>query len=410
MIKTLQKRFVFSAMLAVTVLLVFLLGAINISHGVMTNRQIERILDTLTESRGAYSPPEQRPMLRWNAFRAAPTPDDMMGARFFLVVFNEAGEAVHTNVKHIYAVSEETAETMAREVFTLGESTGRREQFEFRMSEMGEGRGKIAVFLDISSRQSSIRSVLLASCGVGLLCWLAMLLLVVAISRRAIAPIAENIEKQKQFVTNAGHEIKTPLAIILANIDAMELISGENKWSRNIRAQANRLSGLMQNLLTLSKMDEEGKLPMSEFSMTLLLHETIELYSAAASDRKLTLHTHIEEDLNVRANRESIMQLVSALLDNAVKYTAEGGEVAVSLKREDGGLTLRVENDCAVPPTEDLSRLFDRFYRGDEARTQASGGYGIGLSAARAIAETHGGKIEASYDEAAARIAFVAKL
>lgn len=410
MTKTLQKRFVFSAMLAVTVLLAFLLGAINISHSVITNRQIDRILDTLTESRGSYSPPEQRALPRHDPFRGAPTPDDMMGARFFLVILDETGEAVHTNVNHIYAVSEETAVQLAGEVFAAGESSGRRDQFEFRVTETNEGRGKLAVFLDISSRQSSIRSVLLTSCGIGLLCWLAMLLLVVVISRRAIAPIAENIEKQKQFVTNAGHEIKTPLAIILANIDAMELISGENKWSRNIRAQANRLSGLMQNLLTLSKMDEESMLPMSEFSMSLLLHEALELYGEAAAGKKLTLRTHIEEDMNVRADRESIMQLVSALLDNAVKYTAEGGMVSVSLAREDGKLALCVENDCPTPPTDDLSRLFDRFYRGDEARTQSRGGYGIGLSAARAIAEAHGGKIGVGYDEENARIAFVAKL
>ncbi len=405
MIRTLQKRFVFSAMLAVTVLLAFLLGAINISHSVITNRQIDRILDTLTESRGTYSPPEQRTMPR-RAFRAAPTPDDVMGARYFLVVLNEAGEAVHTNVKHIYAVSEESAETMAKEVFASLESEGRREQFEFRVSDMQGRQGKLAVFLDVSSRRSAIRSVLQTSCGIGLLCWLVMLLLVTVISRRAIAPIAENIEKQKQFVTNAGHEIKTPLAIILANIDAMELISGENKWSRNIRAQANRLSGLMQNLLTLAKMDEESKLSVNEFSMSLLLGEAIELYGEAAEGRQLTLHTHVEENVTLRANRESILQLVSALLDNAVKYTAEGGEVSVTLAKTEGKVRLRVENDCPAPPTAELSRLFDRFYRGDEARTQSEGGYGIGLSAARAIAEAHHGKIGASYDAENERIAF----
>ncbi|MBQ3072659.1 MAG: HAMP domain-containing histidine kinase, partial [Oscillospiraceae bacterium] len=368
MTKTLQKRFVFSAMLAITVLLVFLLGAINIAHGVATNRQVERILDTLTVSRGAYTPPNESGERQPRFPRRAPTPDAMMGARFFLVVFDEQMQAVHSNVKHIYAVSEEEALNLARSACAAGRGDGRVDRFAYRVSDAPDGKGSLAVFLDVSAQQSSVRALGLAACGVGLLCWLAMLLLVIFISRRAIAPIAENIERQKQFVTNAGHEIKTPLAIILANTDAMELINGENKWSRNIRAQTNRLSGLMQNLLTLARMDEQSELPRSELSLTQLLEEALELYGEAAAGKKLTLKTRLEE-VELRANRESMLQLVSALLDNAVKYTAEGGEVCVSLTPEEGGAELRVENDCAEAPAEDMERLFDRFYRGDAART-----------------------------------------
>ena len=395
-------------MLAITVLLVFLLGAINVFNGIITSRQSERILDMLTESRGSYTPPAERGERPRFPLRAGPSPDDMMGARFFLVVLDASLQPVRTNVKHIYAVSEQEAQELAKSVCTEGRSEGRRGQFEYRVSTSDDGR-RLVVFLDVSARQGAMRTVLLTSCGVGLLCWLAMLLLVIFISRRAIAPIAENIERQKQFVTNAGHEIKTPLAIILANTDAMELINGENKWSRNIRAQTNRLSGLMQNLLTLARMDEQSELPQSELSLTQLLEEALELYGEAAAGKKLTLRTRLEE-VELRANRESMLQLVSALLDNAVKYTAEGGEVCVSLTPCEGGAELRVENDCAEAPAEDMERLFDRFYRGDAARTQTGGGYGIGLSAARAIAEIHGGSIRADYDAAAKRIRFAVKL
>ena len=396
-------------MLAITVLLVFLLGAINVFNGVITSRRSERILDMLTESRGAYTPPTERGEPPRFPLRAGPSPDDMMGARFFLVVLDASLEPVHTNVKHIYAVSEEEAQELAKSVCAEGRTEGRHGQFEFRTSTAAEGR-RLVVFLDVSASQSAMRTVLLASCGVGLLCWLAMLLLVIFISRRAIAPIAENIERQKQFVTNAGHEIKTPLAIILANTEAMELINGENKWSRNIRAQVARLNGLMQNLLTLARMDEQSALPQSEFSLSLLLTEALELYGEAAAGKKLTLRSAVEPDVTLRGNRESIMQLVSALLDNAVKYTSEGSGVSVTLARAEGGVSLEVENDCDAAPTEDLSRLFDRFYRGDAARTQSGGGYGIGLSAARAIAEAHGGSIRADYDAAARRIRFAVKL
>ena len=254
-------------------------------------------------------------------------------------------------------------------------------------------------------------TVLLVSCVGGLLCWFTMLLLVILLSKRAIYPIAQNMEKQKQFVTNAGHEIKTPLAIILANTDAMELHNGKNKWSQNIRAQTVRLNGLMQNLLTLAKMDESGDgVPMSEFSAYLLMEETLDLFRETAEEKGITLQTELATDIMLRANRESIMQLVSILLDNATKYTPLNGNITVSLKKTDKQAVLQVKNTCEEPPEENLEKMFDRFYRGDTARTQSRGGYGIGLSAARAITEAHGGTITASYEKKTKVMTFTVKL
>jgi len=232
-------------------------------------------------------------------------------------------------------------------------------------------------------------------------------LLVVLLSRRAIMPIAQNMEKQKQFVTNAGHEIKTPLAIILANTDAMELHNGENKWTKNIRSQAERLNELMKNLLALSRTDEEDVvLPTSDFSLNLLIEEALDLHREPAQSKQLDVQTRLHPSLSLKGNRDSIMQLVSVLLDNACKYTPEGGTISLNLLRAGGKTVLQIKNTCPQRPEEDLERLFDRFYRGDAARTQSSGGYGIGLSAARAIAQAHGGSITASYDKAEQVISF----
>ena len=140
------------------------------------------------------------------------------------------------------------------------------------------------ICLDVSSQQRSVATVLLVSTLIGLLCWLAMLMLVILLSKKAIRPIAVTLEKQKQFVTNAGHELNPPLAILLANTDALELHQGETKWSRNIRTQTVRLNGLMQNLLVLAKMDEgRGSLPTSEFSFSLLIEEVLDFYREAAA-------------------------------------------------------------------------------------------------------------------------------
>ena len=226
-----------------------------------------------------------------------------------------------------------------------------------------------------------------------------MFIFVSVLSRRAIAPIAENIVRQKQFVTNAGHELKTPLAIIMTNTEALELFNGESKWTRNIKAQTKRLSGLMQNLLTLSKMDEADlKLPMQYFDLGELIKEAAAPFEVPAHEKKLEFIIETPQ-IKVNANRDTIGQLIGILLDNAVKYTPEGGKITLTAFSEGKYAVLRQSN--TIDPSdveENPEKLFDRFYRRDEARTQKKGGYGIGLSAARAIAAANKAQISVCYN------------
>ena len=237
-----------------------------------------------------------------------------------------------------------------------------------------------------------------------------------ALAARAIAPTALSIERQKQFVTNAGHELKTPLAIIQANTDALELYNGESKWTRNIRAQTVRLNGLMQNLLTLSRMDEDSlKLEKEVFAVDPLIQEVWDNFAEPAAGRKISVRIMPDDsgEQSVCANRESLAQLLSILFDNAVKYTPRGGEIEVRTCAEAEEVriiqsnTLSAEGKTAVIP-EDADRLFERFYRADSDRSRKKGGYGIGLSAARAIAGANGGKISASAENG--RIVFTLTL
>ena len=229
---------------------------------------------------------------------------------------------MQTNVSHILAVTEEEALHIAQQIYQDGAQSGYTGSFRYQVAHALDGRSSLVICLDVSSQQRSAVTVLLVSVLVGLLCWLVMLMLVILLSKKAIRPIALTLEKQKQFVTNAGHELKTPLAILLANTDALELHQGETKWSRNIRTQTVRLNGLMQNLLVLAKMDEgSGSLPTSEFSLSLLTGEVLDFYQEAAAAKGICLNAVIQPDVMLRANRESIVQLLSVLLDNAVQYT-----------------------------------------------------------------------------------------
>lgn len=385
MIQTLRRKFIRTAMTAVTVLLVLLLGAINLVNLWQSHQQNERLLSFLSWEEGAaHQPRGLLPPL---------DADDRGAARFFQVFYDTQGQIVRVNTRQIATVTEAQARAYADRC--QGRDEGTVDRFRFRRTATPDGRGEVLLFLDVSSARRSLWMVLAISGGVGALCWLGTLLLVCLLSRRAIEPLARNIEKQRQFVTNAGHEIKTPLAIIQANTEAMELHQGQSKWSRNIRAQTVRLTGLMENLLTLARM-EEGQRPAAQpVDLSQLAQETCRSFQEAAALREIVLEEQIDPEVVVQASRVALGQLLSILLDNGVKYTDPGGAVTLRLTAPKGGVLLTVSNTPARMPEGDPDRLFDRFYRGDAARSQAAGGYGIGLSAARAIAETWQGTIEA---------------
>ena len=402
--RTLRRKFTVTAMIAVTVLLLVLLGAINGVNAWTSRAEIERQLDALSDTRQGFEPqggrePDFDPARHWDGrdrmtLGPSPAAQTLFTARWYLVWADENGEITAVDSSHIeYGSEEEATELFAA---AKGRSEGGAGAFRFRTVTLPEG-GTLTVLLYTAQTRQSVLRVAALSLLAGLAAWGLMLLLVTFLSKKAIEPVARSMEKQKRFVTDAGHELKTPLAIILANTEAMELRQGESKYSRNIREQVQRLSGLTQNLLTLARADEGGALQIEELDLSALAAESLRPFREPAELRRLTLSEELASDIRVTADRRQLGQLLSILLDNAVKYTPEGGAVSLRTRREGGKAVLEVRNtvaDQSIPP----ERFFDRFYRADEARTQKSGGYGIGLSAARAIAEAHKGSLGAAYE------------
>ena len=400
MIKTLQKKFIVTAMTAISVLLILLLGTINIINIGTVGKQIEAKLEMISKNEGdphnISTPPEDSPP---RAPGAKNDYDTLISSNFFVIRFDKSGNIVYTDVSRISSVSEEEAKELAEKIYTQNELSGKIDGFEYMVKDSRMGFGKVAVFLDTSDDIYSYIRVLVLSSAIGIACWLLMLLFVILLSKRAIRPIAENIERQKQFVTNAGHEIKTPIAIIQSNTEAMELYNGESKWSKNIKEQTVRLNELMKNLLTLARMDENNdKLVLSDCSLSQLLTDNIECFRETLALRRITLQTNIQPMISLHANKEHITQLISVLMDNAVKYTNEGGNIFVSLEGNNKRIKLQFKNTCQQLPPAPPEKLFDRFYRADEARTQKNSGYGIGLSIAQSITETYKGRISAEYE------------
>ena len=406
MIGTLQKKFVKTAMIAITVLLTVIVLATGLLYTFRVLSDEKWMAQRIAESGGfpfedKGQPEEKRDdgHRERSVFdrRRDISPDDAMAVRFFIVRFDENGEIVETDTDRIYSVTEDEAQDMAREAAASGRMSGLREEFLFTVS--GDDLAKTVVFIDISAQISSVLSVIGILMIIAAVCWIFMLLLVSALSRRVIAPIAENMARQKQFVTNAGHELKTPLAIIMANTEALELYNGESKWTKNIKSQTVRLSGLMQNLLTLSKMDEADlKLPLAEVDIGELIGEVAASFEEPAKRKNIRFEAEAPH-MSALANKDSMGQLFAILFDNAVKYTPEGGEISLDVGSDKKHVIVKLKNTLDPSGTrEDPERLFDRFYRKDKARTQKSGGYGIGLSAARAIAAANKAEIRAEYE------------
>ena len=422
MIRTLKRKFIAVAMVAVTVLLVLLLGALNAVNAWTSAQEAERLLENLVqlEAQGrpelpqGQTPPElpenQPPALpgeqepgpggpqdspRLGFMLGALTENDRMAAVYFTLRVQD-GAVLAADVGRISNLSQAEAAALAAPVLAEGREAGRIDSFRYA-SALGPAGERVYVFLENSSRRMAVLRVAALSALAGLGGWLLMLALVTLLAKRAIAPIAENMERQRRFVTDAGHELKTPLAIIQANTEAMELIAGENKWSRNIRVQTQRLTELTANLLTLARAQE---LPapgsLVPVDLKALAEKSAAMFRIPMEQRGLRLES-VLEPASVRGDESQLAGLLSILLDNAVKYAAPDSALRLALRTGEKSCVLRLENDCPELPDCPPERLFDRFYRDDAARTQedGAGGFGIGLSAAQVIVQRHRGRIEA---------------
>ena len=404
MTKTLRMKFIVTAMTAVSILLILLIGGINIANFSVNERMTRDFLKVLAENDGSLSdrePPDELKERPADLFRFQENGRQPAPMEYFWAETDGAGMVVSCDVSHMSSFTVKEAEAYIGRIAVLNQPWGRDDGMRYFISESESGKGNLVVVADISNQLRSELRVLLLSLAAGAAGWFFMLILISLLSGRAVRPIVENMEKQKRFITDAGHEIKTPLAIIMANTDALELHQGETKWSRNIRGQTERLSGLMQNLLTLSRMDEgtAGTL-MSECSLSEMTRDAVAQFREPAENRGISVLCDIAENVTVTGDKVRLLQLLTILLDNAVKY-AEGvtPEIRVSVSRQERTAVLRISNTCFLGQDEDPGKWFERFYRGDSARTQKSGGYGIGLSAASAIVRLHKGFVKAEYED-----------
>jgi two-component system sensor histidine kinase CiaH len=256
-------------------------------------------------------------------------------------------------------------------------------------------------FLDITSQQEILRNLIYTFIIVALV----MLIIIFLVSRffanRSIKPVKEAFDKQKQFIADASHELKTPLAVINTNVDVLlangeDTIINQSKWLYYIKSESERMTRLTNDLLYLTQMDHSDmKMVFAKFNMSEAVESVILTMEGVIFEHNISLDYNIAPNLMTYGNIEQIKQVVMILLDNAIKYTITNGSVDISLKRQHNSIVLSVANSGEGIKEEHLEKIFDRFYRTDKSRARKLGGYGLGLAIAKAIIDQHKGKIYA---------------
>jgi len=429
MIKRLQRKFIAVAMISVIVVLIIIMGFINVINHRAITRDIDGILDALSENNGLIVMRngigmEDVPLggenpSRFNDDRKKPpeavdNPDsdtnqefnrgirDMselkrFGAetayetRFFTVLINEKGSVVWTNTSNVASVDSKTAAEYALSVYGDKNRGYYKKNYRYKVTKT-ENSSYLVIFVDCTQRLQAHTHFLKVSIITSLVGIVAIFVLVYILSYQAMKPIAETYEKQKRFITDSNHEIKTPLAVIRANTEVIEMTDGESEWTKSIMNQVDRLTELTRNLTALSRMDEESlNLTKEKMDLSAIVEDKVKEFEVLAKSKGLRLKKNIEPGVVFCGDEPSIRQLVSILLDNACKYAID--YIEVSLYNSKGKINLIVYNKAECVKKGSLDNYFDRFYRGDISHNKEVEGFGIGLSIAASIVVMHKGRI-----------------
>ena len=430
-IHKLKLKFIGISMVSVILVMCLLAGLIYAGNLIMTRRTIHRTLDYIVENDGE--------LRQWNdagnsdddadsdsntdnsekPYRAArkiadrgafdefiddifksgsmyQSPEFTFSTRYFAIIYDAAGNVNEVKANHIAAVTPEEIEEYGKIALEKNRSFGREENYYYRVDHRDDGTCIVA-YLDCRDTLMSnnrLLSVAILLIGLGMII---AFILVWVLSNRAIRKEIRNAELQKQFLTNASHELKTPLAVIRANTEMQEMLGGENEWTDSTKRQIDRMNGLIGNLVMITRADENAAATAEDVDITKALNETTDTFSSMAKSNNITLENKVEDNIHMRANESQIRQLCSLLVDNAIKYCDPEGEIIVTAAQKGKGMVLTVSNSYAEGENTDYNRFFERFYRKDESHNVDKGGYGIGLSIAESLVEQYNGTISADW-------------
>ncbi|MFI3229305.1 MAG: HAMP domain-containing sensor histidine kinase [Bacillota bacterium] len=397
MIKKLQRKFVLLTTLTVAIILLIIVVVVNLSNYIYIDRQTDNIIASIEVNGGKLLQTPYDTENEPEISSLASTPDSLQAMAFFVAFYDESG-VTSINISATLYLDTTTAEGLAVDAIDSGKTSKYLDGYKFKLCEI-EGQSAI-IFVDVSSEIGIIATYIVTSVTVSFGILILTLFISTLFSKYAIRPIAAAYAKQKKFITNASHELKTPLTIISANMDILELETSDegNSWILNTKEQVVRLTELTTSMVELSRMDETHSVDKIDISITEMAEMAVESFASVAKNQEKHFDVSIERDIIHNVNEKNISQLLYILLDNAFKYSLEKGSIIFSASKKQGKLKISVSNTAEAMDAAHISDLFDRFYRGDKSRSSEKSGYGIGLALAKSIVDAHKGKISAKYN------------
>ena len=389
MFKQLQKSFVKSAMLSFTAVLLVVLVAVNVVNYRQTVNQVDRLGTMLVNNDGTFPDapeggmaPKEHPehgMPKGMEFRK----DDQMATRYAVVrVANGTVQSVDRT--HLVSLDEEALKELGLRIAQGTSTKGWEGSLRYQVAKTDAG--TMVVLVDANKETQQVSRLMMVTGAVFVLCLAVVYVLVRLVSKRAIRPFVENVERQQQFIANASHEIKTPLAVLSANTDLLEMMGTEAKFVDSNKRQIKRLNSLVEQMLILSRYDEgEAAATKEEVDLVAVTKTIVEEILPVLNEKGLQVEFTGEAQTIVTTNKSAMTELIRILLDNAMKYTVGEPVITVEAKRNQ----LAIGNETEPMTKEQVSQIFDRFYRVDSSRNRTTGGSGLGLSIAQKIAETN---------------------
>lgn len=392
MFKKLKTKMIFVSSLVILIFLTLVVSFTNLINYKSIVKEADNLLQILSQNKGQFPDKNHPGNKDPNHF----SPETPFESRYFSFEFNNSNVILKYDISKIASINYDQALEYSKVALSSDNSNGFIDEYRYNVHKTNKE--TIVVFLDCSNNLAGFYNFLISSIIISIICFLLFVGVLIILSNRIIRPFSMNYEKQKMFITDASHELKTPLTIINTNVDILEMEYGENESFSDIHNQINKLKDLTNNLVLLSKMEEsKSSINLIEQPLSDIIIETITPFKNLAISQNKNIECNIQEMLSLKCDDKSIRQLINILLDNALKYSKENSSIVISLKKYHNSIIFSITNESLYQLNKDsLKHIFDRFYRPDSSRNSSTGGHGIGLSIAKAIVSSHNSKIQAN--------------
>lgn len=389
MIKSLKRKFILISMLSMSLVIIIIVLILNISNYNSIATESDTTLDTLIATNCIF-PTEGNNSSEYVDFYK----DVPFETRFFYVKYDQEGQVTKVDLERTSYIKKEKAIEYSNAVKSLNRDRGFYSYYRYAVKDYDDGH-QMVILLDCQRLLNGSKNLLISSIIYSLIGLTSVFILIVFFSSIVFKPVQDSFTRQKQFITNANHELKTPLTIISTTTDVIEMTSGKSEWTQDIKLQVSKLTDLTNELVFLSRMDEEGStINRLDFSISEVLLDCIKEYETSLKQRSIEVKSSINGNITYNGDMAKIKSLFEILLDNINKYAIDNSIVEISLIDNDKNkLYISFSNQTSGVPQGNLNVLFERFYRLDSSRNSSLGGHGIGLSIAQAIVSLHKGTI-----------------